>query len=310
MAAGRAWPKRNKVITVPTQTAYQRTLLETTTYDGSGQATHPSVIAPSGGWNGWPYWMAMTPLPGNDEDYEDPSILVSLNGREWRVPPTLSNPVVSVVGAGTSDPELYLYDGTAYLFWRESGGVNPDTIHVATSTDGPVWTGDTTILSDADASSLLSPAVVRDSDGTWRLWAIDASVSPNVLRMWTATDPLGTWTGPSACTATDPQGRDLWHCSVVWDAGSSRYRMFLTTCSSGNSGDAARLLLGTSSDATTWAFSTAKLSPASTGFDNYTTGYHASGVLEGGRWRVWYGGQNSDADWRIGYTEAASADFP
>lgn len=297
-------------VIVPTLGAasfYQHTQLTIPTYESSGQATHPAVLRVEGGWRGWRYWMAMTPLPDNDETFEDPSVLVSQDGVTWQLPPGGPDPVI--LASATSDPELVYWDNRLYLFWRTSGPGPGDAIHVTSTSDGVTWSGDTTILTGAN-TELLSPAVVRHPDGTWRLWAVNMTASPNTLRMWTATDPLGTWTGPTACTATDPEGRDLWHCDVNWDG--TAYRMLLTTCGSGNSGDFSRLLLGSSTNATTWSFSGAVLTPpGGSEFDSYSTGYHASGFLEQDRWRVWYGGQQVvTAEWHIGYTEVDPADFP
>ena len=49
---------RGKQLVAPELAAadfYQRTLLTTPTYDGSGEATHPSVLRFEGGWKGWRY---------------------------------------------------------------------------------------------------------------------------------------------------------------------------------------------------------------------------------------------------------------
>lgn len=286
---------------------YGRTLLTTPTYDGSGEATHPGVAKPNGGWMGWLYWMAMTPLAANDETLENPSVLVSNDGTTWQVPAGLTNPIASL---GTSDPDLVYHDGTMYLFYRRTSPGPVDTINVKTSTNGITWSADTSIITDA-GTGLLSPAVVRDRDGTWRLWSVNLNASPNTVRMWTASNPLGPWTGPSACTASDPEGRDLWHLDVAFDG--TAYRALVTTCTSGTSGTSTRLALGTSTDATTWSIGNNVLAPSGgSGFDAESV-YRSSGVLEQSRWRVWYGARKISGGivtWRIGYTEVDPADYP
>src|SRR5439155_20610297 len=52
----------------------------TPTYDGTGQVVEPDVIHVPRGWNGYEYWMAVTPYPCGDESLENPSILVSHDG--------------------------------------------------------------------------------------------------------------------------------------------------------------------------------------------------------------------------------------
>ena len=65
------------------------------TYDGSGQGVHPDVYYNANGWNGYRYWMAVTPYPGGNAAYENPSIVVSNDNVNWIVPPGLSNPIVA-----------------------------------------------------------------------------------------------------------------------------------------------------------------------------------------------------------------------
>lgn len=77
----------------------------TPTYDGSGQAVHPSLVYFRDGWgndrarNNWRYWLVMTPFPNKKERYENPSILVSNEGVKWRVPPGLKNPIEKEPGS-------------------------------------------------------------------------------------------------------------------------------------------------------------------------------------------------------------------
>jgi hypothetical protein len=90
------------------------------------ELVHPSVFFQAGGWNGFPYWMAVTPYPGSDAQFENPSLYCSLDGRSWRTPPGLCNPVA----ARPSRPRRYLSDphlacgpdGLLRLFYRAAGG--------------------------------------------------------------------------------------------------------------------------------------------------------------------------------------------
>lgn len=281
---------------------YQRTVLTTPTYDASGQATHPSVLKLH--WRGWAYWMAMTPFTDHDENAERPSLLVSNDGTTWQAPAGLTNPVVDV--GFRADPELVFHDGRLYMFHRRVNE-GDDEIMLAHSDDGVAWSTPATVVTAAP-TSLLSPAVLRERDGTWRMWTVNMTATPNTMQVRTATAPDGTWSSATTLDLVDPEERDLWHVDVVRDG--KRYRMFMQTCGLGNSGDFGRLLLGTSADGEDWSLSTAVLSPSGgDGFDNYSV-YRTSGFYEAGRWRAWYGAQKNDATWRIGYTEVPTADFP
>ena len=59
------------------------------TSDGAGQCNHPSVIdflseyqLPE--WNGYRYWMAMTPYPNSDATKECPNLVASHDGINWK----------------------------------------------------------------------------------------------------------------------------------------------------------------------------------------------------------------------------------
>ena len=71
-------------------------------------------------WNGYRYWMAMTPYPNAQNAYENPSIVVSDDGETWIEPPGISNPIVPYPGAGyyNSDPCLVKAGNLLYLFYR------------------------------------------------------------------------------------------------------------------------------------------------------------------------------------------------
>jgi len=64
------------------------------TYEGSGQAIHPSVLYFPAGFVGWRYVMAITPYPFTDAQYENPSVYGSMDGIHWYVPVGVENPLV------------------------------------------------------------------------------------------------------------------------------------------------------------------------------------------------------------------------
>jgi hypothetical protein len=70
------------------------------TYDGSGQAVHPDIYYNANGWNGYYYWMAMTPYPNGDAAYENPSIIVSNDNLK-------SNTAIKKVFFANSTNKLY-----------------------------------------------------------------------------------------------------------------------------------------------------------------------------------------------------------
>jgi len=138
----------------------------TPTYDGSGVAIHPDVLYFENGWNGYKYWLAMTPYAGQDATLENPSMLVSNDGQTWEVPTGLTNPIIPYPGVGmfNSDTDLTMSpDGlTMYMVYREFSTL--EKIFLISSTDGINWTLPTLIL-EGDVSSvtqMLSPSIIWD----------------------------------------------------------------------------------------------------------------------------------------------------
>lgn len=75
---------------------------------------HPSCQFFPRGWNGWRYWMAFTPYPNANSDYENPSIAVSNDGEEWVLPLGLTNPLVGKPAVG--------YNADTHLAMSPDGG--------------------------------------------------------------------------------------------------------------------------------------------------------------------------------------------
>lgn len=288
---------------------YTLTQLTIPTYDGSGQTVHPDVIKIAGGWNGWLYWMAITPYPSSDDTKENPSILVSNDGTTWQEPDGITNPVVAYPGGSSfnSDPDL-VYDSTTdtlWLFYRESDG-STDDIYVTSSTDGITWATPTLLFSTPFAEAL-SPAVVRDG-ATWRMWTVNKTPSPNTMEMRSTSVPDGTWTAPTTTDAVAADGKDIWHIDIVADG--SDFRAFLNVDDiDGASGDNGMIALGSSTDGLTWTTGSAVLEPAATGWTSDRL-YRGSGLYEQDRWRFWVSAKSDAGEWHTGYTEIDPDDFP
>lgn len=197
-----------------------QTILTIPTPDATGVLVHPSVVCVDKGWNGYRYWMAMTPFNGGSSSLENPCIVASNNGTTWAVPAGVSNPIeAKPAGASdyNSDTHLMLAsDGYMYCFWRAvmpSQVGSEERIYYRRSIDGITWADKTLIISnDASTRALVSPAVIEEPDGTFSMYAINTVPSPNTLVRLTAPALSGTWSAPSTCSGMSvPAGRDLWH---------------------------------------------------------------------------------------------------
>lgn len=199
----------------------QRLTIPTHVSPAGGEATHPSVVFVPGGWNGYAYWMAMTPYPGGNNDHEDPNIVASHDGVTWVVPPGLVNPIDDADGDPefNSDTDLRLVGDTMFLFWRfwDANAVGAENnLFYSTSTDGITWSAKTLFFtSDASVSDILSPSMLFE-DGNWVMYAIDIVPSPNqVVRLQGTNTPEGGFAEPVVLDVGPiPTGRDPWHLEI------------------------------------------------------------------------------------------------
>lgn len=283
------------------------TFQTTPTYDGSGQTVHPDIYYNAAGWNGWKYWMAITPYPNNDNQLENPSILVSNDGNAWQVPVGLTNPIVAAPGLPSynSDPCLLFVSGTLYLFHRQTSTTN-DTIFALSSTDGVTWSAPATVCTGVN-NRVVAPSVVYD--GTqYVMFHIDIGAgSPYQWNMRTCATPNGTYSAATRIWLDPPAGQDLWHITVFWDTATSMYHALIATVPSGtNGGTPGYLYFATSNDGLAWVLADTPLlsPPGGSAWDGYEI-YRAAGVRTATGYDLWYSARStatSPTVWHIGRT--------
>ena len=221
------------------------------TYDGSGATIHPAVVdMGNGGWNGYRWWMANTPYPGQNDDNENPCIYGSNDRRTWTAPAGLTNPIDPDPGTPWfhSDTELVWNPETSRLvclYRLASAATNPPTIYLRaqSSPDGVTWTDHGTIHTLPGSGARLSPAVERIAAGEWRMWVWGGG---SAAQMLAATNPLGPWTVAGSLTLAGSAFTAAWHGDVIRHGGTY-YAIYSDTISSGN------LWLTTSMDGIAWS---------------------------------------------------------
>lgn len=227
--------------------------LSIASYDGSNALVHPSVLdTGSPGWNGRRYWMAVTPYPNQNDNYENPSVYYSGDGTTWIAPAT--NPVVAAVvdPAFNSDPDLVLVGSTMYLFYRYATSATLGTatanMFYRTSTDGVTWSADTVSLS-GKLDDWASPAYLFDGT-TWHMWSVKVRTDPDFIEYRTASSPSGPWTLQGVCRFDGyPDTREMWHIDVIKD-GSSYLMLINDRIDGAHFG--GRMLLASSDDGLNW----------------------------------------------------------
>ncbi|MGP6139569.1 BppU family phage baseplate upper protein [Jeotgalibaca sp. A127] len=178
--------------TVQLETAYSAKYVEPIRLDlkdfsGYNQPYHPSVLYIAGGFNGYKYWMASSPLPTvaqpYPERYEVPVVHKSNDGINWEVV-TSANPLDDLTAAEIantdymSDPHLvYRPDTSTLEVWyrlTRRATDEPTTVFRKTTTDGATWSARETMIPETVRSSghiVQSPAILWDNvRKVYRLW--------------------------------------------------------------------------------------------------------------------------------------------
>ncbi len=222
---GKGTPHSNsKLPATFTQLQKKYNLVAIPTYDGSYQLTHPKVLYFPKGWNGYQYWMSMTPYPHGHDIYENPSIVVSNDGKTWAVPAGLKNPVTGLppdvkTGGHYSDSHIVMNGNTMELWYRYNPAMaqkgnyrrpnnNINIYYRKTSTDGIHWTAGEKLLQSTDGHLSLC---VNHENGVYKTWFatyggdLYSADSKNALN----------WMTPVRCTVPLPKGYQPYHQDMI-----------------------------------------------------------------------------------------------
>ncbi len=291
--------------------------LGTPTYEGSGQAVHPDVVHFPEGWGSpetYRYYMMMTPYPDGDENYENPSLLVSDDGLLWQVPPGVTNPLrPGAPGGYHSDPDLLFAEEQlrAYFCWAAGPG-GDDTSRVLTfsSADGINWSDAVEVL--AAPNYLVSPTLMFE-DSTYAMWYVrteDCWADSSTVHRRLSADGLD-W-GVEETVSLSLDGWIIWHLDI--QAADSGYVMLAAAYPEELSCVSTALFRAHSSDGLLWSVDPDPLLQASpSGWDEDLI-YRASFLIEGDLYRIWYSARRTDEPsgeefWHIGYTEGTLEEF-
>lgn len=277
--------------------------LTTPTSDGSGESVHPSVFDFGAAWNGYRYWMAMTPFPGGDASYEYIEILASNDMDTWIDPG--SNPVAGTAGGSNADPDLVKApDDTLWCFWVKDGATC--NMNVISSTDGVNWGASTQLFTGA-GSSTISPAVIYDGS-RYVMWYVDASdLNDKKVYRRLSNSPDSGWGAASECTISNiPSGKDIWHLDVNYDDVTGQYHMLATIGDAGTHGAHSELYFGWSSDGINWTFAIVPmLVKGPTGAWDAGRIYRSCWIRNGGNYELFYSADDTgevgigDSVWHI-----------
>ena len=278
--------------------------LETPSYDGSGQMVHPDVLYIPEGWgspNSYTYWMAVTPYPWGNDDYENPSVLVSEDGIQWDVPPGLTNPLVPNPPDGHHcDTDVVRVGDELFVYYMLGGtSVHTSFLQLMRSSDGVNWSGPTTVLTHPDY--LVSPTFL-DLEGQVHCWYVASagcSASSSTVHRRSSTDGIG-WGAEQDVSMSLP-GQVIWHVDIQQTPDG--YAMVCAAYPEDASCGATSLYFAESTDGLVWSVDPRPLlTPNPFGWDNSCI-YRSTFLKEDETLSIWYSSRNTDGSWHVGYTE-------
>jgi hypothetical protein len=278
--------------------------LITPTYDGSGQAMHPSVAYFADSWSGHKYWAVFTPYPNNDAILENPSVLVSENGFSWTVPAGLVNPIAPHVGAHLDDPDI-IYDSVSdqlWVYYLEEDTVGKTHVIRRTSIDGVHWSDPRDVF-NVPNYRVLSPSVQKIG-GMYVMWTVNAGAkgcgaATTVVEYRTSPDGL-TWSDPKPVSLTQ-EGEQIWHIEMRFIESKQEYWAVYAAYPGASCGD-TELYFANSKDGIQWRTYPRPL--LAKGLDWDHDQIYRSTLLydaDDDTLRIWYSAQRGHV-WHTGYT--------
>ena len=289
------------------------------TYDGNNQPTHPSVVKFDTPWNGYTYWMAMTPYPFNNGYYEDPSIVASNDGTNWVVPEGVTNPLTGRPDPGHNcDVDLVYVPASdeLWMYYVEADDVASSRVRVMKTSDGVNWTAPQTVIEDPDYMySILSPSIEIMPGGWFMMWYVDTGNAGwagqnNQVKYRTSTDGMN-WSEPAACPEFVQPGYQIWHIDVHYDQATGKYYAIFPAYPNGTNCDYCVLFFAVNETGGKWEFFSDPILKANTtgSWDDFCI-YRSSMLIEGDTLRVWYGAKKqSDSSWHIGEVQRNFDEF-
>jgi hypothetical protein len=287
------------------------------TYENSGESVHPDVVEFPLEWNGWRYWLTMTPYPRSDFHVENPSILVSGDGLHLQVPQGLVNPVVAHHGRPSdynSDPELvYNPETNRLLMFYRFVDKRTNTIRVSSTVDGRTWREEPKAFW-ARLHQAVSPTVaLKSGENPTRMWYVDAGkagckAQSSRVMMRSLAERSGRitderWLEPVATDLAQP-GYVVWHMKVRYVPSKNEYWALYAAFPTTPAGcDVDDLFFARSADGVHW---TTYPAPILRHEDRAWTAaaiYRSSFLYDADsdELRVWLSARGADAKWRLGF---------
>lgn len=210
------------------------------------------------------YYLVGAPFSPWGVRWENPTLGASNDLIGWEAPGSLINPIEgppASVGDNHSDPDLWFDGDTLHLIYNRTwGDRDGHEIRYTSSVNGETWSTPVTLRDSvqiiANGSQRLSPSISKLPNGSWVMYSVDITNTPNLITKWTASSITGDWSLVDTLDI-DLSGDEAWHVEVKYHEGV--YVMLVMSNEFNGGGIGNGLYLGYSLDGTNFEMSTKKL---------------------------------------------------
>jgi hypothetical protein len=248
----------NKTITVYKYTTaiadwITKSHISLTSYVGDtwNEMVHPSPINIGSAWNGYQYWMAITPYAGTNSIYENPSLFASSDGLNWVIPAGITNPIVPYPGSPyfNADPHLYFENDSLYLFYKLANSTS-SKIMLIKSRNSTTWTAPIQVTSTlTGGNEFISPSIQKLGSTYYMYYQKYISPSTYSIARMSSHRVDSVYTNEEAVTLTTVSGSAIWWHLEVKYFNSTWYMAAFAT---GNRAAGPYIYIAKSSNGTTF----------------------------------------------------------
>lgn len=302
------WIVDHSPLTSPGPLANAPAPLITPTYDGSGISVEPTVLYFPTGWQGHLYWMVISPYPHDNNQFENPSILVSDEGQNWSVPAGLTNPIERPTQGTLADATLFFDEKSnqLWVYYLNDSGVGDEfeSLLRTTSPDGIHWSTPKVVISGLSLF-LLSPSVNKVGDVLY-LWTVDVGAAGCSAQTSTVNQRISSdgvrWSAPRKLNISQ-SGYVIWHLNTIPIPAKGQFMSLLTAYPVGSDCGSTKLFFANSHDGINWQTYPQILLNTGKGWDKNQI-YRSSLLYDAnsGLFRVWYSA-NGGVEWHVGYSQ-------
>ncbi|MCR1147431.1 hypothetical protein [Clostridium botulinum] len=275
--------------------------LDIKTYDGSNQLTHPDILYDKNGIFNHKYWLAFTPYPYYNDKLENPSIVVSEDGKKFVETKGIKNPLDDLRNeknfkAHLSDTDIMFRNNELILHYvyNVSGVLGPAKFYQVKSKDGINWSRPKLVYKTHKNKEGYSPTFVSENN-TIKMWYYEGE---NKLMYTESEDEEKSWKPIKKCNINMGNWRG-WHVDII--KTNIGYEGLI--CARLPKLNQRALFYVKSKDGINWKTSKNPLIfPKKNSWDSKDI-YRSTFIIDKNKYKVWYAAVNNKRQWHVSYVE-------